>query len=632
MSAAPRICPVCDRVFPGAAVSYCPDDGAPLIVNSGDAAFEGRVIGGRFVIEKLLGKGGMGSVFLARQRAIDRPVALKVMQPRGMDPQNAARRFVREARLAASLTHPNIVTVYDFGQEEDGTLYVVMELLNGRGLDALLKAEGTVSVARAARIGAQVCDALAVAHERGIIHRDIKPENVIVVDSSPGRDGCKVVDFGLARSLEESGTRITTSGMIFGTAAYISPEMALGKEVGPAADLYALGVMLHELVEGRLPFSAETANGLLLAHATTKPTPMSAHVPASYRNIVSKLLQKKPADRYTSAAEVREALLAVSQAPGADKVVRSAAALAQTASAPRETAATTSGTSLRSTGLADASYVPPSGREAEEAEDLATAGRRSRGGLWWLAAFAVIGAGGGALQQAGLLDGTSAATPQPDGAEAVVSAFDAPRRAAASSPSVPTAVAAPTTAPGAAADAGASPDAQSAPDLAGAAAGADAGSSETLAGAASSDASAQMAEVGPETSAEAGPAQVDFTIRTSVPATVSVDGAPAVATPYRFRGPARQAARRLVFTAVGHETLTLDIPGDEDSAQTVSLVPLPKPTAGPRPTTGWRPVARQLPVTSAPSAATRPAPRLTTSPPPPKPDDTPVFIMPGAGD
>jgi tRNA A-37 threonylcarbamoyl transferase component Bud32 len=624
MTAAQRICPVCDRAYPGVGVSYCPEDGAPLIVNSGDAPYEGRVIGGRFVIERLIGKGGMGSVFLARQRAIDRLVALKIMQPRGMDPQNAARRFVREARLAASLTHPNIVTVFDFGQEEDGTLFVVMELLNGRGLDALLKEEGTVSVARAARMGAQVCDALAVAHERGIVHRDIKPENVIIVDSSPGRDTCKVVDFGLARSLEESGTRITTSGTIFGTAAYMSPEMALGKDVGPAADLYALGVMLHELVEGRLPFSAETSNGLLLAHATASPAAMSPHVPAAYRNIVAKLLQKKPSDRYASAADVREALLAVGQAPGADKVHRPTVPYRPGAASQRPGADLGSGVSPRSTGIAEAGYVPPEAPE-DDAAGVAPQATGSRAGLWWLAAFALLGAGGGALQQAGVFDpypqittvvtaGAALApprTPSATQAAGAASAVEARPGATAGAPDIsappPDVAAGPETSGGRSdvdsVDVGPEPS----PVVA-----ADAGPSAIGA-----------AVVGPSAGRPVQPALVDFTIRTSAPpsASVSIDGGPPEPTPFRFKGPSRATPRRIELTAPGYQPLTLEVAGDEDSDQTVSLVPAARPAAALRPQAGWRPTTRNIP----------PPPVRVVKPPTkalPKPSDDAGFIMP----
>lgn len=323
-----RICSVCDRTYPGGALVTCPVDGAPLIVSALDDIdpMIGRDIGGRYRVTRLLGKGGMGAVYHARQSVINRAVAVKVLRANPDDPQGAAKRFVREARLAASLAHPNIVTIHDFGQEADGTLYVVMEFLEGQSLSALLD-NGPLSPARAARIGAEICDALAHAHAKDIIHRDIKPENIVVTRADPTGDRLKVVDFGLARSLGDASTHITATGIVFGTAAYISPEVAVGRQAGPGADLYALGVMLHEMVEWRLPFPEDNPNALLIAHASKAPTPMSPAVPATFREIVAALLEKDPDVRPISAAELREALLLAASEPGADVVIASTAGI-----------------------------------------------------------------------------------------------------------------------------------------------------------------------------------------------------------------------------------------------------------------------------------------------------------------
>jgi tRNA A-37 threonylcarbamoyl transferase component Bud32 len=322
-----RTCSICDADYDGDEV-VCPEDGGPLIARGDDAIdpMVGRDIGGRFRVSRLLGKGGMGAVYYAKQLVIDRAVAVKVLRASPQDPQGAARRFVREARLAASLSHPNIVTIHDFGQEPDGTLYVVMEFLEGQSLGALLD-RGPLSPARAARIGAAICDALAHAHGTNIVHRDIKPENVVVTRADPAGDRLKVVDFGLARSLEDASTRITATGIIFGTAAYISPEVAVGRQAGPGADLYALGVMLYEMVEWRLPFADENPNALLIAHASRPPDPMSPAVPQTFREIVMTLLEKDPDVRPISAAEVRDALLLAASEPGADAVIERAPAL-----------------------------------------------------------------------------------------------------------------------------------------------------------------------------------------------------------------------------------------------------------------------------------------------------------------
>jgi|GEM_PF-1212379 len=308
-----RLCPVCDReVDPEDAGErgVCPHDGAPLIRFGGADPMIGRTIGGRFTVERRLGSGGMGAVYAATQTSMGRAVALKVMHPRYAQSDDAARRFVREARLAATLAHPNVVAVIDFGQEPDGTLYIAMELLDGPRLDEVLAADGPLPAARAARIGLQICDALAAAQRRGIVHRDLKPANVIVVEPGAGRDVLKVVDFGLATSLDGDLSTLTRPGQIFGTPAYLSPEMIAGREVGGAADLYALGVMLHELVEGRPPFHADSLETLAIQHATASPPPLTADVPASYAVVVRRLLEKDPAARYPSADAARDALAA----------------------------------------------------------------------------------------------------------------------------------------------------------------------------------------------------------------------------------------------------------------------------------------------------------------------------------
>jgi eukaryotic-like serine/threonine-protein kinase len=161
------------------------------------------------------------------------------------------RRFLREARLASQLSQPNTVSVFDFGQADDGRLFIAMELIRGRTLYEVLQAEGKFSVERTKRIGVQICDALEAAHKLGIVHRDMKLENVIVLDDPPGRDLLKVLDFGLAKNIRDPGSRATESGIVVGTPRYMSPEAAMSGTSLPAGDIYALGVILGELVTGK---------------------------------------------------------------------------------------------------------------------------------------------------------------------------------------------------------------------------------------------------------------------------------------------------------------------------------------------------------------------------------------------
>ncbi|MCB9735345.1 MAG: serine/threonine protein kinase [Deltaproteobacteria bacterium] len=295
------LCPVCDRAYdaPGA----CDDDGATLLEIAAEAAEPApTTLAGRFTVHERLSEGGMGAVYRATQTSMGRPVALKIMHGRLSQDAAAARRFIREARLASHIAHPNVVSVIDFGQDPDGTLFLAMELLAGPTLAELLAREGPFDAARTVRIGVQIADALDAAHKRGIIHRDLKPGNVIVVDPTPGRDALKVVDFGLAKATDGDHTTLTGPGQIFGTPAYMSPEMAAGYEVGAPADLYALGVILFELLDKRLPFDGDSVQSILLAHVSRPPPPLPDHVPAALAAVIKRLLAKEPAARYASAA------------------------------------------------------------------------------------------------------------------------------------------------------------------------------------------------------------------------------------------------------------------------------------------------------------------------------------------
>ena len=307
-----RFCPRCDANF-DAARTRCPNDGSILLWQRRGPELIGRTLANRFVVLSELGRGGMGAVYVARQSSVGREVALKVMQRDG--DLDAARRFVREARLVASLAHPNIVSVIDFGQDDDGLLFIAMERLHGLGLDALMEDEGRLPWPRAVRIAIQTCDALAFAHQRGVIHRDLKPQNVIVVDPHPERDTLKVLDFGLAKSLDPDQSTLTREGVIFGTPAYLSPEMIEGRAVGPGADLYALGIMLFEMLEGRVPFDGDSLHEIAMKHLSEPPPPLTSEVPATLGTIVRRLLAKDPTDRFKSAAALREALLSIDSAP-----------------------------------------------------------------------------------------------------------------------------------------------------------------------------------------------------------------------------------------------------------------------------------------------------------------------------
>jgi eukaryotic-like serine/threonine-protein kinase len=281
-------------------------------------ALIGRVIGDAYVIQDLLGVGGMGRVYRAEQRALGRVVAIKVVHKHLLGDRESVSRFYTEARAASSLNHPNSVSVFDFGRTDDGMLYLVMEYLRGRDLAHVMHDEAPLPIRRIVEIALGVLGALGEAHARGVVHRDLKPENVIIERQRAGGDLVKVVDFGLAqiRGVEPSEA---ARGLVAGTPDYMAPEQARALDVDGRGDLYALGVVLFELLTGRLPYLADSPSKMMLRHVVD-PIPNPQEI-APYRGIpepltqaVLKALQKEPAMRFQDADEMAMALRGVSQA------------------------------------------------------------------------------------------------------------------------------------------------------------------------------------------------------------------------------------------------------------------------------------------------------------------------------
>ncbi|MFD0349182.1 serine/threonine-protein kinase [Kitasatospora aburaviensis] len=230
------------------------------------------MLDGRYLLEAKLGEGGFGVVWQARDSNIGRRVAVKVLSEEKARDEEAVQRFVREAKTAGSLSHPNIVTLYDYGTVREGgwsTHYLVMELVPGRPLSALLR-EGVPELEVSLRWVRQVCKALAAAHASGVVHRDIKPENIMITDAGEA----KVLDFGIARLLTQSGGALTSTGVVIGTPPYLAPECWAGDPIDGRADLYALGVVLFQLCTGQRPFNAGSAVTMMYQHLNEPPPPV----------------------------------------------------------------------------------------------------------------------------------------------------------------------------------------------------------------------------------------------------------------------------------------------------------------------------------------------------------------------
>jgi len=275
------------------------------------------ILDGQFQILQKIGSGGMGAVYKAAQPAMNRMVAVKILHPKLTNRKDLVSRFRREARAMSHLEHPNTVKVLLFGELEDGSLYIVMEYLEGRNLNQVVRKEGPLAPERAVPVLIQCCGALQEAHLQGIIHRDLKPENIFLSTNGGLRDYPKVLDFGLAkvteRELRPGSVMLTQEGMVFGTPEFMSPEQAQGKVLDARSDIYSLAVILYEVLTGKLPFDAKTPMEYIQAHVTKPPIPLDERIPGKkfppgLGLALQRALEKAPEKRFGSAAEFAQAL------------------------------------------------------------------------------------------------------------------------------------------------------------------------------------------------------------------------------------------------------------------------------------------------------------------------------------
>ena len=299
-----RFCPTCGARYSTGA-DFCAVDGQRLeTLPEEETALRGntlvgRTLDGRYRVESVLGEGGMGVVYLVTHAALGKRMALKVLHGDGARDETTVARFVQEAQASSAIGHPNIVDVIDFGRLADGAAYFVMELLEGESLTDRVK-RGAIPLEQTISIAEQIASALAAAHARGIVHRDLKPDNVQLVRRG-AEEVVKVLDFGIAK-VGGASSKLTKTGMIFGTPHYMSPEQAAGQSVDARADVYALGVILFEMATGTVPFDGDTFMGILSKHMF-EPPPRPTNVLASthpLEPVILRALAKKPEDRYPS--------------------------------------------------------------------------------------------------------------------------------------------------------------------------------------------------------------------------------------------------------------------------------------------------------------------------------------------
>ena len=301
-----KVCPQCGDEY-DEATGFCSKDGTPLVAQS-DANLIGKTVGGRYKVIQQLGEGGMGQVYLAEHVRMKRKSAIKIMRPALVHEPEALQRFTREAENASKISHPNVASIFDFGETDEGLVYLAMEFIEGESLSALLKREIAMHPVVAADIVAQAADALSAAHELGILHRDIKPDNIMVSKRTDGTFVVKLVDFGIARTMERGTQQVTRTGFAVGTPEYMSPEQLSGDVLDPRSDQYSLALVAFITLTGHEAFPNSSSKESLIARLTSRPRRLDEvrddlDWPNSLQAVFDKALAPDPTDRFASVAE-----------------------------------------------------------------------------------------------------------------------------------------------------------------------------------------------------------------------------------------------------------------------------------------------------------------------------------------
>ena len=401
-----KICPQCGTEY-AAEVRFCSRDGSTLRSQDGGADLVGSVIAERYHVLKKLGEGGMGRVYLAEHVRMGRKSAVKVMHPSMVHDADAIGRFNREASNASQISHPNVASIYDFGESAEGLIYLAMEFVDGEPLTALLAREGPLPPARTAAIIAQTADALAAAHDLGIVHRDLKPDNIMVCRGRDGRDIVKVVDFGIAKAATGEKQNVTKTGLVVGTLEYMSPEQLTGGDLDGRSDLYSLAIVAFTMLTRALPFPASSPQESMIMRLTEQPKRLGEVRPdvawsLALQAVLDRGLARDVEQRYQSVLDFARELAAaagVALGTGIGSMATPPAAYPTPPAAPAQGATTAPVPSTRSDGRLGESEVPVAATRpsAKVTAPVASGGGKSALPLVLAAVllvFAVVGGGG----------------------------------------------------------------------------------------------------------------------------------------------------------------------------------------------------------------------------------------------